>query len=215
MATIPAERFGVYGPLEIIKAANKLKYALYGLLYGVSAILLAVENYAISWLWLFIFFSLSLVTVLTFFLSKEQHAWHGSLTFLHGALLLLACLTKGFGCIPLAIPLQMNIAMKYGKKTLVLLSAGLYALLILAVYHMHGFTCAYPAVFMALSGLVAALLLLWIRDSALLKQVGLKKIAELQVSKKVLRDLNQQMKRYDEEMEKMTILRERDGRIMI
>ncbi len=211
MANIPAERFDVYGPLEIMKAANTLQYALYGFLYGISAILLTIENYAVSWLWLLIFFSLSLVTVLTFFLSKEQPIWHYTLTFLHGALLLLlACLTKGFGCIPLAIPLQMNIAMKYGRKAFMLLSAGLYTSLILAFYYMHGLVSAYPAVFMVLSGLVMVLLLLWLKDSALLQQMGLEKIAELQVSKKVLRDLNLQMKRYDEEMEKMTILRERN-----
>lgn len=208
---IPAENITVHEPAEWMDETDRLNYILYGLLYGASAILLMIENYAYSWLWLFVFLCLSLVTVLEFFLSKEQHIWISSLILLHVLIIfLLAYLTKGLGCIPLVLPFQMNIAKRYSRKTSVLLSAVFYLLFILILYFMKGYTTPYPAVFLLLAGLSALFLLLSLTDFARLMQKSAEKIAELQVSKKELHDLNRQLTRCGEEMEKITVLRERN-----
>jgi signal transduction histidine kinase len=211
MTSQPAENASVQASAYCMEETDRLTYILYVLLYGASAVMLMIENYASSWLWLFVFLCLSLVTVLTFFLSKEQKYWISALTLLHGFLvLLLVYLTQGLGCIPLILPIQMNIAKRYGKKAAALLTLAFYLPFTLMLYLTRGYATPYPAAFLFLAGLSAHLLLLTLQDSARFGQINTEKIAELQASKKELHDLNVKLTHYGNELEKITVLRERN-----
>lgn len=192
---------------------SKYHYAIYGVLLFVSAALLAWENYSLSWLWLFVLTCFAFVTLLNDFLLKEQYRWNWCLTIIQCALaLLLAYTMAGYGSIPLTVVVQVGLPVRYSKKASAWISFALCTLLLCALYmsQKHDLTSVYPGIFIALSFLIVLLLLFAIKDSARLQRDHLQRITQLQLSKKELRDLNRQMKHYSEEMEKITILRERN-----
>lgn len=190
----------------------RYKNGIYGILIISSAVLLLWENFYSSWLWLFAFLIFTFVTLLNDFLLEENHWWSPCLTVVqYAGVLLLAALWPGYGSLPLVFVVQMGSTSRYGRRVSTVISLAFFVLLICALYLAPDsiMTTAYPAVFLVVCALTFQLFLFFEKDFALLRQDYLEQITRLQYNRKELRDLNRRMEDYSEEMEKMTILRER------
>lgn len=193
--------------------AEKYNYTIYIILFGCSLILLIYDNYNSLWSWLLIFLGFSFLTIANNFILREKLILNIIIVvFQYSLILLLLYISTGYGSVPLVFVLQLGIFTAHKTRISVMINTVLFVTFSFCLYILpqNNLTTVYPAVFLLLSGLVGMLMLLSLRNIKQLQQENFEQITRLHLNKKQLQDLNNQMKQYSDDMEKVTVLRERN-----
>ncbi len=176
-----------------------------------SFALLLHDNYAHAWLWLFLLAGFALLILIDEFVLPQRHWAAISVSLLQCAdVLFLAWLSEGYGSLLLLYILQAAYFRRYGKNSALLSVFVLYLLSvpILLLSPTPRLQAPY-LLLLPMSLIVFHFMLLSSEEGEKIHRESLRRITDLEMHKKNLRDLNLQMEQWSRDQEKLTILRER------
>ena len=177
-----------------------------------SFALLLYNNYAHTWLWLFLLAAFALLILIDEFVLPENHSTAIPVSLMQCAdVLFLAWISEGYGSLLLLFIIQAALFRRYGKNSAFFSIFMLFLLCVPILILSPIPRLQTPSLFFILppSLIVFHFMLLSSEEGKKIHRESLRRITDLEMHKKNLRDLNLRMEQWSRDQERLTILRER------